>query len=212
MLGKLLFVALPALFLRIMTSASGGTAIVFDRGPRKHATGAVSGTTYIVGAGDTFYSIGLRFGLPYLDILRANNLPADASVLAGYRLAIPGLQPTFPPVPPVKPPVVSPPPVKPPTTRPFLTITSPTPGSTLNARYTVIITGSGGNLRGGKVLVRIKDPRGPTLKSKSTIIDASGRWKVEFKDGVPVHPGSDGLIQAESPGSDLRATVNVKYR
>ena len=37
---------------------------VYDRGPREHAMGTVSGSYYTVAAGDTFYSIGLRFGLP----------------------------------------------------------------------------------------------------------------------------------------------------
>ena len=209
MLKKLFFITIPALFLHLFLS------VVFDRGSRKYAQGRISGSTYIVAAGDTFYSIGQRFGLPYQDILRANNLADNASVGAGYRLVIPGLQPTVPPVtpPPVKPPpVVTPPPVKPPTGLPFLAITSPTPGSTLNPRYTVIITGTGGSLRGGKVLVRVKDTRGPTVISRETTIDNNGRWRVEFTNGLPVHSGSDGIIQAESPGSDLRVTVNVKYR
>ena len=122
MLRKLIFVALPAVFVRLLLSAGSSRNTVFDRGSRKHAGGTVSGSTYIVAAGDTFYSIGQRFGLPYQEILRANNLAEGASVGAGHRLNIPGLQPTVPPItPPVKPPpVVTPPPAKPPSGRPYL--------------------------------------------------------------------------------------------
>lgn len=210
MLRNLLHIVLPAFIVRLLLSAGSSSQAVFDRGSRDHATGSVSGLTYIVAAGDTFYSIGLRFGLPHLEILGANNLADDASVVAGYRLTIPGLQPTVPPI--TRPPEVKPPTVKPPAGRPYLFISSPTPGSTLNPRYTVIITGTGGNIRGGKVLVRVKDPRGPTIKSQSTTIDNSGSWQVEFSDGLPVHSGADGVIQAESPGSDLNVSVNVHYR
>jgi LysM repeat protein len=210
MLRKFLFTALPALFLRILLNAGGGVKNVFDRGSRPHATGSVRGSIYTVAADDTFYSIGLRFGLPYQEILQANNLAEGASVSAGYKVTIPGLQPTDPPIQP--PPVITPPPVKPPVGRPFLAITSPTPGSTLNPRYTVIITGTGSNLRGDNVLVRVKDPRGPTIKSQNTAVDAFGNWRAEFKDGVPATAGTEGIIEAESPGSSLKVSVNVHYR
>lgn len=201
MLKKLLSIIFPALITRLILSA------VSDRGASAHAKGTVSGSTYTVAGGDTFWSIGQRFGLPYEDILRENNLPEGASVGAGHKLKIPGLQPT---VPPLKPPVK--PPTNPPPTRPYLFISSPTPGSTLNPRYTVIITGTAGNVPGGQVVVRVKDPRGITLISKSTTPDSSGRWRVDFSDGLPVHPGSSANIEAEAPGTTLRAQVNVTFR
>jgi len=204
MLAKLLITTLPTLFIRLLLSASSSKNVV-DQGSRSHASGSLSGSTYIVAPGDTFFSIGLRFNVPYQEILRANNLPEGASVPAGTRLIIPGLPTTVPPVKPV-------PPVQPPTGRPFLSITSPTSGSTLNPRYTVIITGTGANLRGNKVQVKVKDPRGITLRSEEILVDNSGRWKAEFADGVPVHPGSSGIIEALSPGSDLRVSVTINYR
>ena len=53
---------------------SNSSNTVYDRGPRQHANGALSGVHYYVAAGDTFYSIGLRFGVPWQEITRANNL------------------------------------------------------------------------------------------------------------------------------------------
>ncbi len=74
---------------------------VYDRGARVHASGRQSGSQYIVAAGDTFYSIGLRFGVPWQEITRANNLADNASGRPETRLIIPGLsQPR--PVPPTE--------------------------------------------------------------------------------------------------------------
>ena len=209
MLNKIFITILPALFIRLVFNTTSSSKNVFDKGSRSHAAGSVNGSNYTVADGDTFYSIGLRFNLPYQEILRANNLAEGASVPPGHRLIIPGLQAT---VPPVNPPVKPTPPVKPPSGIAFLSITSPTPGSTLNPRYTVIITGTGVNIRGNRVLVKIKDPRGITLRSQDLSVDSSGNWRAEFKDGVPAHPGSTGIIEAISPGSDLRATVNIHYQ
>ncbi len=94
----------------------------------------------------------------------------------------------------------------------MLGISSPIPGSTVYARYTVIVSGSGSGLHDNKIVVRIKDSRGPTLARRETTVNASGKWQVEFKEGVPVHAGSDGIIEAESPGSNLRTSVTVHYR
>ena len=94
----------------------------------------------------------------------------------------------------------------------MLGITSPTQGSTIYARYTVIVTGMGSGLRGNKVVVRVKDPRGPTLTKRETTVDASGNWRVEFSGGLPVHANSEGIIEVESPGSSLRTSVTVNYR
>ncbi|MDX1414704.1 MAG: LysM domain-containing protein [Candidatus Promineifilaceae bacterium] len=198
MIFRFLFIAIPLFFARLILQA------VTDRGSRSHATGKVSGSTYTVAEGDTFYSIGLRFGLPHQDILRANNLAQDATVPGGYRLIIPGLQGGTPPV--------QPPPVPPAPGRPFLYISSPTAGSTLSARQTVVVTGTAGHLKSSQIVVRVKDTRGPTLKTVNTVLSSAGSWRADFPGGVPVRPGSAAVIQAEAPGSNLKLEVTVNFR
>ncbi|MFN8378313.1 MAG: LysM peptidoglycan-binding domain-containing protein [Anaerolineae bacterium] len=79
---------------------------VYDRGPSQYAQGYVQGNIYYVQYGDTWYSIGQRFGLPYQTIQQANGLSANAPLYAGMALVIPGLcgSSTTPP------PVATPPP------------------------------------------------------------------------------------------------------
>ena len=57
------------------------------------------GTWYIVQRGDTLYSIGLRQGVSYWAIARANNLPNPSLIYVGQRLWIPCPSPTPPPPP-----------------------------------------------------------------------------------------------------------------
>jgi LysM repeat protein len=141
-----------------------------------------------VAAGDTFYSIGLRFGLAWQEITRANNLGDNPSVVPGTWLIIPGLRRPPAVIPPgTKPPVTKPPTVKPPAGRPMIGITTPTQGSTIYARRTVVVTGMGSGLRSSKVVVRVKDPHGSTLAKRETTVDASAHWRVEFIGGLPVH-------------------------
>ncbi len=171
---------------------------VYDRGSRSHATGSVSGSNYTVAAGDSFYSIGLRFGLPWQDVTRANDLADDAFVQPGTRLAIPGLNPV--------------PPVKPPAGQPRLGINSPVFGSTIYAGFPIIIQGVGGNLRGGKILVHVRDGAGNEIARSETFLDAAGNWQVTFSGGLPVPRFTDGTIEAESPGSGLRVPITVHFR
>lgn len=78
-----------------------------DNGPREHAMGTYAVPYYTVAAGDTLYSIGLRFGLTTAQMIAAN--PAAASgIYTGQVLVIPTdgvpVQPIAPsPVPPVPP-------------------------------------------------------------------------------------------------------------
>jgi LysM repeat protein len=75
-----------------------------------YAQGTVSGNVYTVAWGDTWYSIGVRFGLPYQDIQAANGYPPDAPLYAGTQLIIPGLcAPTYPPATPIPAPTAVPP-------------------------------------------------------------------------------------------------------
>ena len=66
-----------------------GTGTPVDSGPRLHAMGTYSAPYYTVTWGDTLYSIGLRFGIPWQSIARANGIPYTY-IYAGQRLLIPG--------------------------------------------------------------------------------------------------------------------------
>jgi LysM repeat protein len=73
-----------------------GTCV--DNGARLHANGYYSAPYYTVAWGDTLYSIGKRFGMPWQNIAYANGL-AYPTIYAGQRLTIPcgGTAPTPPP-------------------------------------------------------------------------------------------------------------------
>lgn len=47
-------------------------------------------TTYIVQEGDTLYSLGRRYGVPWQTLMKYNNMYDPASLWAGQRLKIPG--------------------------------------------------------------------------------------------------------------------------
>ena len=46
--------------------------------------------TYTVVAGDTLSEIGMRFGVPYLEIARLNNITNPDKIRVGQRLLMPG--------------------------------------------------------------------------------------------------------------------------
>lgn len=69
------------------TAAPPGSVV--DSGPRPNANGTYQAPYYTVAAGDTLFSIGLRFGVPYEQIATANSLVNNA-VYAGQILVIPG--------------------------------------------------------------------------------------------------------------------------
>ena len=167
---------------------------VYDRGPREHAMGTVSGSYYTVAAGDTFYSIGLRFGLPYQEITAANGLADDAWVTAGTVILIPGLEQTPPP------------------SQPRLGINTPTYGSTVYASSPLTVEGVGSGLLSNKIVVRVKDQHGSAVSQIDTIIDAAGNWRATFAAGLPVIPNTSGTIEAEAPANNLRVDVVVNYR
>jgi LysM repeat protein len=80
---------------------------VYDRGPSQYAQGTVSGNVYTVAYGDTWYSVGQRFGLPYQTVQQANGLPENAPLYAGQQLVIPGLCGSTTPPPTAVPPTSS---------------------------------------------------------------------------------------------------------
>lgn len=76
---------------RCGTSTVPPGCTVYDHGPSQYAQGYVQGNVYYVAYGDTWYSVGMRFGLPYQTIQQANGLPENAPLYAGMGLIIPGL-------------------------------------------------------------------------------------------------------------------------
>lgn len=72
-----------------------------DGGPRQYAMGTYAAPYYTVAAGDTLYSIGLRFGLTTDQLIAANPAAANG-IITGQTLVIPGgavpVQPIAPPV------------------------------------------------------------------------------------------------------------------
>ena len=74
-----------------------------DSGQRQHAMGTYSAPYYTVAAGDTLYSIGLRFGLSVDQLIAANPTAANG-IVTGQTLVIPS---GAVPVQPIAPPIVS---------------------------------------------------------------------------------------------------------
>jgi LysM repeat protein len=84
------------------------------------ATTAGAGVTYVVKAGDTLAGIGAQFGVPWEDILSANNIASATSLQIGQKLRIPVAGAPLPPTATPRPkPTATPVPI-PPTTAPLL--------------------------------------------------------------------------------------------
>ena len=73
---------------------------VIDGGARVHANGTYAAPYYTVAAGDTLYSISLRFNISTSQIKSANNMSGDG-VITGQKLLIPGANTSPIPVPPI---------------------------------------------------------------------------------------------------------------
>ncbi len=98
----------PGTVLTMPNRCGSGTlppgCTIYDRGPSQYAQGSVYGNVYTVAYGDTWYSVGMRFGMPYQTIQTANGYPENAPLYAGTQLIIPGLcATTTPPPTPVPP-------------------------------------------------------------------------------------------------------------
>ena len=99
--------AVPATAVPPQPTAVPPTGNGMDSGPREHAMGTYAAPSYTVAAGDTLYSIGLRFGLTTAQMIAANPTAANG-IYTGQLLLIPTdgvpVQPIAPsPVPPVPP-------------------------------------------------------------------------------------------------------------
>lgn len=168
---------------------------VYDRGPRLHANGTVSGNVYTVAAGDTLFSIGERFGLPWQVIAEANH---TSKIYPGQRLIIPGLN---------QPPNPSP--------QPAIQITSPAPGTYLSSNF--IVSGTGQGLPEGNVVVRVFDGNGNLLAEQATVLQGNdagiggpGVWSTTF-NGVIGQPNSNGSISAFNPETGANNTISIWF-
>ena len=114
-----------------------------------YANGTVTGNVYTVAAGDTWYSVGVAFGLPWETISAANG---GGGLYPGRQLIIPGLCSSTPP----------------PAEKSYLSITNPQAGANLPATFTV--SGKGAGLIEGNVVVTAKDSAGRVLAQKATVL------------------------------------------
>jgi LysM repeat protein len=151
------------------------TGAVYDRGPRQHAMGTISGQFYTIAAGDTLYSVGQRFGLNYKIIMLANNMDNTAVMNPGQQLYIPGIKVDHNPV--------------------SITINSPTNGEVYRLPYTAQGTGSG--FAGGLIIVRLLDGNGNLMSQQQTNLQKDGTWYASFPNVVG-QPKSNGSIEAFS--------------
>ena len=170
---------------------------VHDHGPTQHASGTIYGNIYTVAYGDTTYSVSKRFGMTVNQLAAANRLANPNYIYGGQTLVIPGLGPCPPPPPP-------------PPHRPFITITSPVPGALLPATFTV--SGTGGGLFEGNVVVRAVNSAGQVLAEKATILQGvnggmggAGTYSVQLT--VNVSQNTAGKIVAFSTSPKDGSTV-----
>jgi LysM repeat protein len=171
--------------------ASSGN--VYDRGPSMYASGTVTGNVYTVAAGDTWYSIGQRFGMPWETISTYNG---GGNLYPGRQLIIPGL------------------PSAPPAQTRYISITNPQPGAMLPNTFSV--SGKGAGLPEGNVVVQAKDSAGRVLAQQATTLQGynvglggEGTWSVSMT--VNVGNITQGAIEATSPGVPAMAAVSITY-
>ena len=176
-------------------AAPPSNCAVYDHGPSMYANGTVSGNVYTVAAGDTWYSVGVRFGLPWETISAANG---GGGLYPGRQLIIPGLCSSTPP----------------PSQQSYLSITNPQAGANLPATFTV--SGKGAGLIEGNVVVTAKDSAGRILAQKATTLQGAnvgtggeGTWSTSLT--VNASTVTSGAIEATSPGVPAMAAVSITY-
>ena len=218
-----LLMATLALFLLMFASSDAlASGKVYDRGPTTHARGTVYGSTYNVMRGDTIFSIANRFGVDQYTLASVNGVHNPKYLQAGSTVTIPGIGPHPTPHPtryptryptpgPTRPPYPTPTPI-PPNYQAFVTITSPTWGAQLPATFTV--SGRGGRLFEGNVVVQAQDRYGNVLAERATTLQGSTGGEGSFSVQLTVQTGANtpGTIVAFSPGAaGARDTVEVVY-
>jgi LysM repeat protein len=162
-----------------------------DHGPTQHARGVIQGNIYTVAFGDTAFSVSRRFGLTVDQLAAANGLTNPNRIYGGQTLIIPGLG-------------SCPPPPPPPPGKPFVTIISPAPGSLLPPTFTV--TGSGGGLFEGALVVRAVNSAGQVLAEKPATLQGSdvgaggsGTYSVQLTVNVSQNTAGKVVAYATSP-------------
>ncbi len=175
-------------------AAPPSNCTVYDHGASMYANGTVSGNIYIVAAGDTWYSVGVRFGLPWETISAANG---GGGLYPGRQLIIPGLCSSTPPA-----------------QKTYISITNPQGGANLPATFTV--SGMGAGLPEGNVVVTAKDSAGRILAQKATTLQGAnvgtggeGTWSTSLT--VNASTVTSGAIEATSPGTSALAAVSITY-
>ncbi len=187
-------------------NGGGSCANVYDRGWLPHAQGSVIPPNgYWVIRGDTWYSIGKRFGVSVSALRRANGqyYPyAYTAVVIPCLNAIP------------QPPVPIPTPTPPVIPQAYIAITSPPANAVLPASFTV--SGVGGNLPAANIVVSVKDQNGVIIAQESTVLQGpnvgvggEGSWSVQFTINEPA--GASGTIEATSPGTNAFASIKVFF-
>jgi LysM repeat protein len=188
-------------------SGGGSGENVYDRGPRTHANGTVSGNHYTVVRGDTVYSIAARFGITTNKLMRANGIANSRTLRTGQKLIIPGLVSGTPTPTPTPDPSVTP--------TPFISIASPTSNALLPPTFTA--SGRGAGLFEGNLVVQAIGSNGQVLVQKPTTLQGNnvgtggeGSWTVELT--VNVSAETRGSISAYSPDkSSIRTSVDVRF-
>jgi len=195
----------------------GDCGNVFDRGWLPHAQGyIIPPNGYWVEKGDTWYSIGKRFGVSVRALRRFNGqyYPYAFTVVR-----IPCLNAGPSPVPPISPPPATPVPrptaTPPPAVIAHITIDFPPANAVLPNTFTV--NGRGGGLPEANVVVRVKDGNGNVLAEKATMLQGEnvglggeGTWSVEMTIAPPAT--SSGVIEAYAPGTSAFASVPVFFQ
>jgi len=195
--------------LTVPLSCGGGC---FDRGWLPHAQGSVVYPNfYYVIRGDTWFSIGKRFGVSVRALRRANGRYYPFAYTTAV-IPCPGIGLT-PPTP-YQPQPLPPTPTPPVVPQSYIVIASPPANAVLPATFTV--SGTGGNLPEGNVVVRVKDQNGAVIAEKATVLQGAdvgiggeGSWSVQFTVNEP--SGSAGIIEASSPGTGAFASVRVFF-
>jgi len=175
-------------------AAPPSACTVYDHGASMYANGTVTGNVYTVAAGDTWYSVGVRFGLPWETISAANG---GGDLYPGRQLIIPGLCSSAPPA-----------------QKTYISISNPQAGANLPSTFTV--SGMGAGLPEGNVVVTAKDSAGKVLAQKATTLQGAnvgvggeGAWSTSLT--VNVGNITTGAIEATSPGAQAMAAVSITY-
>jgi hypothetical protein len=192
----------PGMVLQVPNQCGGqpSSCSAVDHGPTQHAGGVIQGNVYTVAFGDTAFSVSRRFGLTVDQLAAANGLTNPNRIYGGQTLIIPGMG-SCPPSPP------------PPPGRPFITIISPAPGTLLPTTFTV--TGSGGGLFEGSLVVRAVNSAGQVLAESPTTLQGSdvgaggsGTYSVQLTVNVPQNTAGKIVSYATSP-KDGRITASA---